>query len=75
MLLTMEFEKEVLEREVLGILEEVGEGLTISDIVRMSGFSRSAVRTILARMEGGGKVGFRNVGMAKLYFSKELEGG
>lgn len=64
----MEFEKEVLESEVLGILEEVGEGLTISDLVRLSGFSRSAIRTVLAKMEGGGKVDYRNIGMAKLYY-------
>ncbi len=47
-----------------------GRGLTITELVKASELSRSAIRTILARMEGAGKVSYRKVGMAKLYFLK-----
>lgn len=54
-------------------------GLSITDLVNLSGLSRSAVRIILARLEGARKVKIRNVGMAKIYLwsdegSKEEKG-
>lgn len=55
------------EEKIKGILKDFKEGLTITTIVDKSNFSRSTVRTILARLEGGNKVKIRQVGMAKLY--------
>jgi len=49
-------------------------GLTITEIVDLSRLSRSAVRTILAQLEGANQVSVRNIGMAKLYsFKKEVQ--
>lgn len=45
-------------------------GLTITEIVDKSKYSRSTVRTILARLEGANEIAFRKVGMAKIYFLK-----
>lgn len=56
--------KEVI---VKNILKKNLGGVTITAIVENSGFSRSTVRTILAKLEGGKKVNIREVGMAKLY--------
>jgi predicted transcriptional regulator len=42
-------------------------GMTITDIVKKSNLSRSAVRTALAKLEGADKVFIKNVGMAKIY--------
>lgn len=44
------------------------KGLTITDLVALSKLSRSAVRIELAKLEGGDKVKFRKIGMAKLYY-------
>ncbi len=48
------------------------KNLTITEIVNMTGLSRSFVRTSLAKLEGGKKVNVRKVGMAKVY---SLRGG
>lgn len=70
----MDLQKEALEQEILRILEGASnQGFTISDLVRSGSFSRSAVRIILAKLEGKGLVDFRNIGMAKLYFFKDTE--
>lgn len=54
-----------MEKEILKIL---GPGsLTITEIVRRSKLPRSVVRIMLARLEGGGNVSYRKVGMAKIY--------
>ena len=42
-------------------------GLTITEIVEKIPFSRSAIRTALAKLEGAKKVSIRKVGMAKVY--------
>ena len=42
-------------------------GLTITELVKISKLSRSAVRTALAKLEGAGKVSIRIIGMAKVY--------
>ena len=67
-------EKKMAEA-ILKILEKNSKnGLTITDIVNLSKFSRSAVRTILAQLEGANQVSMRNIGMAKLYsFKKEAQ--
>ena len=41
--------------------------LTITEIVDKTKFSRSAIRTALAKLEGAGKVYIRKIGMAKVY--------
>lgn len=46
-------------------------GLTITELVKISGLSRSLVRILLARLEGAGKVDMRKIGMAKVYSLKE----
>jgi len=43
------------------------EGLTITDIVKKTKLSRSAIRTALAKLDGADKVSVRKIGMAKVY--------
>ena len=57
------------EKKILRILRNSGEGRTITELTEISQLSRSAVRTALARLEGGEKINFRPIGMAKVYFS------
>lgn len=63
MLLTMDEEKLIINI----VKENDNGGVSITELVKLSSMSRSAVRTILARLEGAGKLVFRKVGMAKLY--------
>ena len=57
-----------MKNKIIKILrEDSREGLTITELVRVSGISRSTVRTILAWLEGAEKVSIRKIGMAKLY--------
>ena len=56
------------EKEVWSILESSEKGATITDIVKKTSLSRGVVRIALAKLEGAGKILFREVGMAKLYF-------
>ncbi len=51
--------------------KEENNGLSITDIQRLTKFSRSSIRINLAKLEGAGKVNFRRVGMAKLYFPRK----
>lgn len=61
-LITMEDEK------IFEIVRNSGDtGRTITEIVAMSRLPRSVVRILLARLEGAEKIGFRKVGMAKIY--------
>lgn len=57
------------EKRVLDIVDSFEKGVTITDIVNRSGLSRGVVRISLARLEGAGKILFKEVGMAKLYFA------
>lgn len=59
------------EKKILSLLKKTPSGLTITELVDLSGLSRSFVRTILARLEGAQKVVVRKVGMAKVYIFKE----
>ncbi len=43
------------------------DGLSITDIVKKTKLSRSAIRTALAKLDGGEKVSVRKIGMAKVY--------
>lgn len=45
-------------------------GLTITELVKLSKLTRSAVRTTLAKLEGAKKVSIRKIGMAKVYILK-----
>jgi len=59
------------EDKIKSILEKSENGFTITDLVNESDLSRSTVIKSLARMEGGNKVSFRKIGMAKLYSLKK----
>lgn len=59
------------EKSIVGFLRENDDGLTITELVGLSKLSRSTVRVVLARLEGGEKISYRNIGMAKVY---HLEG-
>ncbi|NCN87078.1 helix-turn-helix domain-containing protein [archaeon] len=52
---------------ILDLIKKNPEGLTITEIVLKSKFSRSTVRTILANLEGAKKIIYRSIGMAKVY--------
>jgi len=56
-----------MEEKILRILGSSPNGLTITEVVKLSRLPRSVVRILLARLEGAEKVSFRNVGMAKIY--------
>ena len=43
------------------------DGLTITDLVNQTKLSRSAIRTALAKLEGGKNVSIKKIGMAKVY--------
>jgi predicted transcriptional regulator len=58
------------ELEVKRLLKKNPMGLTITDIVSKSKFSRSTIRTVLAKLEGGKQVIFKRIGMAKVYTLK-----
>jgi predicted transcriptional regulator len=56
------------EEKVVTILDKNNDnGLTITELVKMSALSRSTVRVALARLEGANKVNIRIAGMAKIY--------
>lgn len=46
-------------------------GLSITDIVKVSGVSRGVVRISLARLEGAGKISYREVGISKVYYAED----
>lgn len=59
------------DKKIINILKKNSEkGLTITELVKISKLTRSAIRTILARLEGAGKVFIRKVGMVKVYVLK-----
>jgi len=58
---------EANEKKVFSIVEGSDVGRTITEIVALSGLPRSVVRIMLARLEGGERILFRRVGMAKIY--------
>jgi len=45
-------------------------GMTITDIVKKTKLSRSAIRTSLAKLEGAERVSIKKIGMAKVYSLK-----
>lgn len=58
---------EANEKKIFSIIEESDVGRTITEIVALSRLPRSVVRIVLARLEGGERILFRRVGMAKIY--------
>jgi len=59
------------ENFILNLLKKNEEdGLSITDIEKISKKSRAAIRIILAKLEGAEKIYFKKVGMAKLYYIK-----
>lgn len=62
-----------MENKIIQVLNKnPGKGLTITELVKESKLSRSAIRTTLSRLEGADKVHVRKIGMAKVY---SLKGG
>jgi len=55
------------EKSIVNFLRKNDDGLTITELVSLSKLSRSTVRVVLARLEGGNKISFREIGMAKVY--------
>ena len=66
MLLTIEEEKIIVDV----LKEDNNGGLSITDLVKISKLSRSAIRIILAKLEGAEKLKSRRIGMAKVYSLK-----
>lgn len=62
-----------MEDKLIKILKKSESGLTITELVKVSKLSRSAVRIILLRLEGAKKVSIRKIGMAKIYSLKKLK--
>jgi len=52
------------------LLNENKDGLSITEITKLSKYSRSTVRTILAFMDGSDLIKLRQIGMAKVYTLK-----
>ena len=62
-----------MENKIIQVLNKSPrKGLTITELVKESKLSRSAIRTVLSRLEGANKVQVRKIGMAKVY---SLKGG
>ena len=55
------------EEKVVVVLKRNKNGLTITELVDKLDFSRSTIRVALARLEGGGQISYKNIGMAKIY--------
>lgn len=52
---------------IKNLLEKNKDGMTITDINKVSGLTRCIIRESLAELRGAGEVGYRKIGMAKLY--------
>ena len=55
---------------IINLLKKNTDGLTISDISKILGFSRNTVSVYLAELKGGNKIRIRSVGIAKLHYLK-----
>lgn len=63
----------VSEKIIKFLKENYKEGLTITELVKVSKLSRDAVRIGLAKLEGAKKVFVKRTGMAKIYYiNKEI---
>ncbi len=66
----IEISEEKYNRELLHLLKKSKLGITITELVERSSVSRTSVRIALAYLFGAGKVAFKQVGMAKVYYIK-----
>jgi predicted transcriptional regulator len=57
-------------KKICNLLKK-SEDLTISDVVSKVKLSRATTRIALAKLEGMGKIDFKKIGMAKVYFLKK----
>lgn len=57
---------------ILKKLQNIKIGLSITELVKKTNFSRSRIRTILAKLEGANKITYKKVGMAKIYHIKSI---
>lgn len=71
-LYTMVKKRGIAEEEIVRTLKNFGSGLTITDLVKKTKLNRSAIRTVLAKLDGAEKVFVKRIGMAKVY---SLKGG
>ena len=62
-----------IESKILSCLKKSNGGCSITEIASKTKISRSAIRTTLAKLNGAGKISFRNIGVAKVYFLREGE--
>lgn len=59
---------EKIKNGILALLRKNDRiGLTITELVSKTGYSRSSIRTAIAYLEGSKKIHYINIGMAKLY--------
>jgi predicted transcriptional regulator len=61
------FEKMEEEKIITELMHNKRMGLSITEIVKLTNQSRSAVRINLARLEGANRIKSRRIGMAKVY--------
>lgn len=60
-------EKEIASK-IIGVLKkDTNGGLTITELVDISKFSRSTTQVVLAKLEDAREVLIRNIGSAKVY--------
>ena len=55
------------EKKIVDALKRNKEGMTITELVKLSDLSRSTIRVALARLEGHNDIAYKNIGMAKVY--------
>ena len=60
-----------VRKKLIQTLKENFHGLTITELVKESKLSRSAIIVELAKLEGAKEVSVRRAGMAKIYFLKD----
>ncbi len=56
-----------VREKLIKTLQKHPQGLTITELIRVSGLSRSAILMELAKLEGANEVKIRRAGMAKIY--------
>ena len=61
-----------VRNKLISILKENSQGLTITELVKESKLSRSAIIVELAKLEGAKRVFIRRVGMAKIYTLQDI---
>ncbi len=60
-----------LNKVVNFLKKNSNNGLSITELVKVSKLSRHVILIALAKLEGANRVHIREVGMAKIYFLKE----